>query len=98
MQRVAPDGCLLGPEHLLYLATRAGAEALGLVEEVGDFSPGKAADFVYLRPPDDSPLAEIVGSAESQSHLLSALITLAGPESVREVRVAGAIVHPRQNQ
>ena len=38
------------PASLLYLATRAGAEALGLDDETGDFSVGKAADLVYLQP------------------------------------------------
>ncbi len=41
---------------MLYLATRAGAEALDIENETGDFTPGKAADFVYLRPPEDSVL------------------------------------------
>ena len=98
MQRIAPDGWMLGPQHLLYLATRAGAEALGLDGEVGDFRPGKAADFVYLRPPAGTPLAGIVANAESLERILSALFTMAGLESVREVRVAGSIVYPSQNQ
>ncbi len=38
----------------------AGAEALGLGEETGDFRAGKSADFVYLRPPADSPLAAVL--------------------------------------
>ena len=98
MQRIAPDGWMLGPQHLLYLATRAGAEALGLDGEVGDFGPGKAADFVYLRPPAGTPLAGIVANAGSPERILSALFTMAGLESVREVRVAGSIVYPSQNQ
>jgi len=63
LQRLAPDGVLLSPGHLLYLATRAGAEALGMEDEIGDFGLGKAADFVYLRPPDGSPLAAVVDQA-----------------------------------
>ena len=43
-------GALLIPAHLLYLATRAGAEALGWNKR-RRFQPGKAADLVYLRPP-----------------------------------------------
>ena len=63
LQRLAADGVLLSPGHLLYLATRAGAEALGMDEEIGDFSPGKSADLVYLRPPEGSPLAAVVEQA-----------------------------------
>src|ERR1019366_1313229 len=37
MQRVTPDGVMLDPSRLLYLATLAGAEALGLDGEIGDF-------------------------------------------------------------
>src|SRR6185312_16228514 len=55
LQRIAPDGALLDAAQMLYLATRAGAEALGLESEIGDFEPGKAADIVYLKPPADSP-------------------------------------------
>ena len=52
MQRLCRTGWrALVPAHLLYLATRAGAEALGLEDEIGDFSPARRADFVYLRPP-----------------------------------------------
>jgi guanine deaminase len=93
LQRLAPDGVLLSPGHLLYLATRAGAEALGLDEEIGDFSPGKAADLVYLRPPEGSPLAAVIEQARDTDRILAALFTLGGAESVREVRVEGAAVY-----
>jgi guanine deaminase len=75
------------------MATRAGAEALGLEQEIGDFQKGKAADFVYLRPPAASPLAATVARAESAEAVLAALFTLAGKESVAEVRVAGSVVY-----
>ena len=96
LQRLAPDGVLLNPAHLLYLATRAGAEALGLDEAVGDFSPGKAADFVYLRPPEGSPLAAVVEQSADMDRILAALFTLGGAESVREVRVEGVAVYRSQ--
>jgi guanine deaminase len=92
MQRVAPDGFALDPGMLLYLATRAGAEALGLENEIGDLRAGQAADFVYLRPPANSPLDVVLRHAESPRHALGAVFMLAGPESVREVRVAGSKV------
>jgi guanine deaminase len=93
MQRLTPDGVLLDPARLLYLATLAGAEALGLESETGDFTIGKAADFVYLRPPADSPLAAVLERQQKPESVLAALFTLAGAESVREVRVAGSVVH-----
>jgi guanine deaminase len=93
LQRIAPDGMLLDAGHLLYLATLAGAEALGLNNETGDFRIGKSADFVYLRPPSDSPLAAVLEREQSPESVLAAIFTLAGAESVREVRVEGSIVY-----
>jgi guanine deaminase len=93
VQRIAPDGMLLDAGHLLYLATLAGAEALGWSHEIGDFRAGKSADFVYLRPPADSPLAAVLEREQSPERVLAAIFTLAGAESVREVRVEGSIVY-----
>jgi guanine deaminase len=93
LQRLAPDGMLLDAGHLLYLATLAGAEALGLNSETGDFRSGKSADCVYLRPPADSPLAAVLEREQSPERVLAAIFTLAGAESVREVRVEGSIVY-----
>ena len=93
MQRLLPDGYSLDAAHLLYLATRAGAEALGLDQVIGDFQVGKAADFVYLCPPTGSPLAAVLTEAESPERVLSAIFTLAGAESVHEVRVEGSVVY-----
>jgi guanine deaminase len=93
VQRVAPNGMLLDAARMLFLATRAGAGALGLQQEVGDFQPGKAADFVYLRPPADNPLAAVLERAENAEDALAALFTLAGRDSVAEVRVEGGLVH-----
>jgi guanine deaminase len=95
LQRLAPDGVPLDPARLLYLATRAGAEALGLENETGDFTIGKSADLVYLRPPLESPLAAVLEREHSPENVLAALFTLAGAESVCEVRVAGSVVHAR---
>src|ERR1700733_12146519 len=93
LQRVAPDGILLDAGHLLYLATLAGAEALGLSSETGDFRSGKSADFVYLRPPAGSPLAAVLEREQGPERVLAAIFTLAGAESVREVRVEGSTVY-----
>jgi guanine deaminase len=93
LQRLAPDGMLLNSGHLLYLATLAGAEALGLGDETGSFDAGKSADFVYLRPPADSPLAAVLEREQIPEQALAAIFTLGGAESVREVRVEGSVVY-----
>jgi guanine deaminase len=95
MQRVAAEGVVLDAAQLLYLSTLAGAEALGLDGEIGSLCSGKAADFVYLRPPAGSVLEAVLQRASSPDEMLAALFTLGGDESVREVRVAGSIVHQR---
>lgn len=93
VHRTAPEELVLNPAHLLYLATRAGAEALGLAGEIGDFQMGKSADFVYLRPPEKSALSAVLAHAERPERALAALFTLAGQESIAEVRVEGSVVY-----
>jgi guanine deaminase len=89
MQRVLPEGINLQPGHLLYLATLAGAEALGFDSETGTLEAGKSADFVYLRAPEHSPLAAVLERVEHPAEALSALIAMADSTSIREVRVCG---------
>lgn len=93
IQRLALDGQVLSSAQLLYLATRAGAEALGLEDKIGDFQPGKAADCIYLRPADGTPLSLIAKESGDACRVLAALFTLAGQECVREVRVEGTAVY-----
>ena len=96
LQRVAPDPLTLSPAQMLYLATRAGAEALALDETLGDFTPGKSADFVCLNPPGDSALAGVLKRLEDPERILAAILTMAGPETIREVRVAGDLIFENQ--
>ena len=56
MQRVAREPMVLTSAQLLWMATRAGAEALSMADEIGDFTTGKAADLVYIKPPAGTPL------------------------------------------
>jgi guanine deaminase len=88
LQMLRDDRPPLGPAHLLYLSTRAGALALG-VDEVGDLSPGRAADFVLMRPPQGSTLEAVLRHSDSPDRTLGALFALAREESVAEVRVGG---------
>jgi guanine deaminase len=96
VQMVRPEGHLIGPAHLLYLATAAGAHALGLGDQIGDLAPGKSADLVLLRPPPDSTLEAVLAASPSWEATLGALFTLAREESILEARVAGEVVFSRE--
>jgi guanine deaminase len=88
-QRLAPSPVTLNAAHLLYLATRAGADALGLEDQIGDFTVGKFADFVYVRPPETNPLMAVMRNPISPERLLGAIFTLAGAECIKETCVEG---------
>jgi guanine deaminase len=95
-QRIAARPNVLSPAQMLYLATRAGAEALGIEDQTGDFAPGKAADFVCLRPAAGGVLEAVLKHAgdEPPERAIAALFTLADAGDIEEVRVSDhAIFH-----
>lgn len=98
LQRLAPQPMMLDSAQLLYLATRAGAEALGMENQIGDFSVGKSADIVYMRPPEGSPLAAVVEHADNMDRILAGLFTLGDAHSIQEVRVEGEVVHRKRDE
>jgi guanine deaminase len=85
---LGPDGLPLAPAHLLYLATRAGAEALDL-DQVGDLSVGKQFDAVWVRPETGSTLDVVLGHADDADDALAKVFALGGPADVRGVWVGG---------
>jgi len=88
-QRYAEDGFPLTPAHLLYLATRAGAEILGLENTLGDLNVGKAADIIYVRPEEKSTLEVHFRHLDSLEQLLGSLFTLHGEAKVEKVWLDG---------
>jgi guanine deaminase len=88
-QLLGPDGFPLTPAHLLYLATRAGARALGLDDRVGDFAVGKDFDAVWLRPVPGSTLAVNLKHACGITDALARIFALATPADVAEVWIRG---------
>lgn len=93
MQQLMPGGVPLSPAHLLYLCTLAGAEALDLQGQTGDFSAGKTFDAVYLRPPAGTPLSAVMRHAQGPERLLAALFTLGSSADVQQVWVGGDTVY-----
>jgi guanine deaminase len=88
-QLLGRAGLPLTPVHLLYLATRAGARALGLEERVGDFAVGKDFDAVWLRPVAGSTLAVNLRHASDTTDALARIFSLATPADVAGVWVRG---------
>ena len=82
-------GLPLTPVHLLYLATRAGARALGVEESVGDFAVGKDFDAVWLRPVAGSTLAVNLRHASNTTDALARIFSLATPADVAGVWIRG---------
>ncbi len=91
-QLLGPAGLPLSPVHLLHLATRAGAEALGLADSVGDLGVGKDFDAVWLRPAPGTPLAVNLAHASDATDLLARVFALATPGDVAGVWSAGRIL------
>jgi guanine deaminase len=82
-------GLPLTPVHLLYLVTRAGARALGLDGQAGDFGVGKDFDAVWLRPAQGSTLAINLRHARDATDALARIFALATPADVARVWVKG---------
>lgn len=83
------DGYPLTATHLLYLTTLAGAKALDLEKQIGDFSPGKQADFMIVEAPKGSTLEATLEHSPSAEATLAALFTLAREDCIKEVYVGG---------
>ena len=83
------DGLPLTPAHLLYLATRAGAEALELGGQVGDLSVGRQFDAIRVGGADGGTLDVALAHARDADDALAKVFALAGPSDVRELWVGG---------
>jgi guanine deaminase len=84
-----PDGMTLTAAQLLYLATAAGAAALGVADQVCDLSVGKRFDAVWLRPAAGTPLEIGLRHAADADSTVGKLFALATSHDVAEVWVDG---------
>ena len=84
-----PDGVALTSAHLLHLATAAGADALGMREQVGDLTVGRRFDALWLDPRPGTPLDIGLRHAHGPSDALAKAFALATPHDVRGVWVDG---------
>ncbi|SIS22808.1 guanine deaminase [Aquipseudomonas alcaligenes] len=84
------------PFKLLHLATLGGAKALYLDDRLGNFLPGKEADFVVLDLAATPLLDYRLRQSRSLEETLFALITLGDDRAVRATYAAGRCVHQRE--
>lgn len=87
-QLLMSEGVPLTAAHLLHLATRAGALALGL-DDVGDLSIGRQFDAILVRPGEGQPLDVCLRRAESADNALAKIFSLATPSDVARVWIGG---------
>jgi guanine deaminase len=88
-QLLGPAGLPLASPDLLFLATRAGALALGLDGEVGDLSVGRQFDALWVRPAAGDPLDVGLRHAACAEDALAKTFALATPAHVAGVWVGG---------
>jgi guanine deaminase len=88
-------GDVLDPFQAFYLATLGGARALNLDHKIGNFEPGKEADFVVLDPAATPLLAHRLAGRDDLAERLFALTILGDDRVVERTYVAGVLQHAR---
>lgn len=86
------QGVPLSPAHLLHLITAAGADALGLRDQVGDLGVGKQFDAVFVAPEQDSPLGVGIRHAQGPEDALAKIFAMGTPADIARVWVNGDLV------
>ncbi len=79
----------LPPARAMYLATLGAAEALYLDDRIGNFVPGKEADFIVLDPRGTAMSAHRTASTTSIDELLFALIVLGDDRNIAATYLQG---------
>jgi len=88
-------GHSLNPYEAFYLATLGGARALHIDDHVGNFAPGKEADFVVLDLAATPLIKRRLSHTNTFEQMLFALMILADDRAVRQTFVAGKLAHDR---
>ena len=89
------QGMSLSPLKSFYLATLGGARVLDLEDRLGNFLPGKEADFVVLDLAATPLLRDRIARCNDLSEMLFVLSTLGDDRAVRETWILGERRHCR---
>ncbi|MBY0405679.1 MAG: guanine deaminase [Cyanobacteria bacterium] len=87
------------PHQLFYAATLGGAQALGQQDRLGNFTPGKAGDFVVIRPSlksnyeKNDPSSPLPLTQETLENHLSRMIYLGDDRMIESTYVQGKCVY-----
>jgi len=85
------QGQSLPASRALYLATLGAAEALRLDDRIGNFTPGKEADFIVLDSGASNITARRAETSTSIDELLFALIFLGDDRHIAATYLQGQI-------
>lgn len=83
-------GFSLSPVQGFYLASLGAAKILGLDHRIGNFEPGKEADFIVINPDRLPLLKRRLSYAENLDELLFALMILGDDRMVEETYINGS--------
>jgi guanine deaminase len=88
-------GHRLSPLRAFYLATLGGARSLYLDDTVGNFEPGRYADFIVLDPAATPLLERRLARTAALADRLFLFMTLGDDRAVAATFVAGRVRHAR---
>ncbi|MEO7500961.1 MAG: guanine deaminase [Casimicrobiaceae bacterium] len=91
-------GQRLSPLSAFYLATLGSARALYLDDRIGNFLPGKEADFIVIDPAATPLLARRTKHASNLQDTLFALMMLGDDRAIAETWLMGRRRHARAEQ
>jgi guanine deaminase len=83
------NGYVLSSLRAFYLATLAGAKALGLSDVIGNFAVGKEADFIVLDPEATPLIARRMASCQNLEEQLFVWMTLGEDRAIAATYIMG---------